>query len=95
MPAISRLGDLTAGHDSFPPRPSDEASSDVFINGIGAVRIGDHFVTHCNPFTCHDGVDSAGSSTVFINGRAAARIRDSISCGDIIAAGSPSVFAGG
>lgn len=94
MPAISRLGDLTTGHDSFPPRPSDSASSDVFINGIGAVRIGDHFALHCNPFTCHDGVESSGSSTVFINGRAAARIGDSISCGDIIAEGSQNVFAG-
>lgn len=95
MPAASRLGDMSAGHGAFPARANDEGSGDVFINGVAAHRIGDHWPVHCDPLTCHDGVQSKGSSTVFINGKAAARIGDDISCGDIIAQGSSNVFFGG
>jgi len=94
MPAISRLGDSSAGHDGYPPRANDEASPDVFVNGIAIHRIGDHWPTHCDLTTCHDAVQSAGCSSVFANGKAVARIGDEISCSDIVAAGSPDVFAG-
>lgn len=96
MPAATRLGDLSTGHASWPARPNDSASNDVFINGIAAHRKDDHWATHCNPVpVCHDGVASTGSSTVFINGKAAVRIGDSISCGDTVAQGSSNVFIGG
>jgi uncharacterized Zn-binding protein involved in type VI secretion len=94
MPAVTRLGDVCSGHGCFPARVNDEASTDVFINGIGVHRQGDHWVTHCCGPTCHDGVLQTGSSTVFVNGKAAARIGDIISCGSISAQGSPSVFFG-
>lgn len=94
MPAATRLGDICTGHECFPPRANDEASDNVFINGIGAHRLGDHWVTHCCTIVCHDGVAAEGSSTVFINGKAAVRIGDMISCGSASAQGSPSVFFG-
>jgi uncharacterized Zn-binding protein involved in type VI secretion len=95
MPAVTRLGDVCTGHGCFGPRPNDEASEDVFINGIGAHRVGDHWVTHCCGPACHDSVMETGSSSVFINGRAAARIGDMVACGSASAQGSPSVFFGG
>jgi uncharacterized Zn-binding protein involved in type VI secretion len=73
---------------------NDEASDNVFINGIGAHRVGDHWTTHCCTIICHDGVASEGSSKVFVNGKAAVRIGDMISCGSASAQGSPSVFFG-
>jgi uncharacterized Zn-binding protein involved in type VI secretion len=94
MPAATRLGDVCTGHDCFPPRVNDEASDNVFINGIGAHRVGDHWITHCCTIICHDGEAAEGSSTVFINGKAAVRIGDMISCGSASAQGSPSVFFG-
>lgn len=94
MPAVTRLGDICTGHGCFPPRVNDEASDNVFINGIGAHRLGDHWVTHCCTIICHDAVAAEGSSTVFINGKAAVRIGDMISCGSASAQGSPSVFFG-
>ena len=94
MAAATRLGDVCTGHGCFPPRPNDEASDNVFINGIGAHRLGDHWVTHCCTIICHDGVAAEGSSTVFINGKAAVRIGDMISCGSASAEGSPNVFFG-
>jgi uncharacterized Zn-binding protein involved in type VI secretion len=94
MAAATRLGDVCTGHGCFPPRPNDEASDNVFINGIGAHREGDHWVTHCCTIVCHDAVAVEGSSTVFINGKAAVRIGDMLSCGSASAEGSPSVFFG-
>lgn len=93
MPAATRLGDISSGHDCFPGRPNIEASGDVFINGLGAHREGDSWAVHsCE--TAHDGVLTSGSPTVYVNGRPLGRIGDPISCGDVVAQGSPTVFAG-
>jgi uncharacterized Zn-binding protein involved in type VI secretion len=94
MAAATRLGDICSGHGCFPPRVNDEASDNVFINGLGAHRKGDHWVTHCCTIICHDGIAEEGSSKVFINGKAAVRIGDPITCGSVSAQGSPSVFFG-
>lgn len=94
MPAATRLGDECTGHGCYGPRVNDQASPDVFINGLGAHRVGDHWVTHCCGPACHDSVAATGSSTVFINGQAAVRIGDQIACGSVVAQGSPSVFIG-
>lgn len=94
MPAVTRLGDVCTGHDCYPPRVNDEASENVFVNGIGVHREGDHWVEHTCGDNTHDGTLETGSSTVFVNGVPAARIGDPISCGSLSAQGSPSVFFG-
>jgi uncharacterized Zn-binding protein involved in type VI secretion len=95
MPGVTRLGDLTTGHDSFPSRPSIQASDNVLCNGIGVVRVGDAYAVHCNPLPiCHGGVLSSGSSSVFINSLPCGRIGDAVSCGDHVAEGSDNVFCG-
>jgi len=93
--AVAYLGGLGSGHGNFPPRPSIEASTDVFVNGIGVHRVGDAYAEHCDSDTCHDSVLATGSSTVFVNGKAIGRIGDNIACGSTVAEGSPDVFAGG
>lgn len=94
MPAISRLGDECTGHGCFPPRVNDEASNNVFVNGIGVHREGDHWVVHTCGDKSHDGIASKGSSTVFVNGKPAMRVGDLISCGSAVAEGSSNVFIG-
>jgi uncharacterized Zn-binding protein involved in type VI secretion len=96
MPAITRNGiDPSAGH-CFPPRPTDSANQEsVFVNNILGTVVGAHYPTHCCGIPCHDGSASAGSSTVFFENKAVHRIGDAISCGDVSASGSPTVFAGG
>jgi len=94
MPAACRLGDMSAGH-CFTARPNDQGSPNVFINGIAAHRLSDHWITHCCGIVCHDGVLAQGSPNVFVNGLAQGRIGDAISCGDTIAQGSPNVFVNG
>jgi len=88
--AATRLGDLCTGHGPHPPRPNIEASENVFVNGLGAHRLGDNWAPHD-----HGGVLAAGSLSVFVNGKNLARIGDPISCGSVVAQGSSNVFAGG
>lgn len=102
----ARIGDSERGVEmacSFPhcPRPRrgkfTEGSDNVFINGIGALRVGDE--GDCNGG--HNGritvVD--GSSVVWINGRPAAHVRALTLCqmcsmpGSIVE-GSSNVFIG-
>lgn len=47
------LGDLSAGHGSFPPTPAIEGSSGVFVNGIPVVREGDRYADHSDGDTVH------------------------------------------
>lgn len=94
MPAVSRLGDTCTGHGCFPPRPNDEASSNVFVNDIAVHRQSDHWVTHCCGSSCHDSNLAAGSATVYINNLQCSRIGDPVACGSAIAVGSGNVFAG-
>lgn len=46
MPGVARKGDMGSAHDCFPERANDQGSPDVFVNGRGAHRVGDHWVTH-------------------------------------------------
>ena len=89
----ARLGDMCTGHDCFPPRAAISASSDTFIDGIPALRVGDKYEEHCC-VTCHDGTVIGGSGTTFINGLPAARVGDPLDCGSFIASGSSSTFIG-
>lgn len=97
MPAVTRNGiDPSAGH-CFPPRPTiDAAQGTVFVNGALATVIGAQYPNHsCGDEPPHPGTASSGSGTVFVENKAVHRIGDSIDCGDVSAAGSPNVFAGG
>ena len=96
MPACTRVGvDKSAGH-CFESRAADTAGqSTVSINSILATVVGAHYPTHSCGTSSHDGLASTGSSTVSIEGKPIHRIGDDIDCGDVSAAGSRNVFAGG
>lgn len=95
MPSVTRFGDWCSGHGCWPPRPAITASTDVFVNQKGAVRVGDGYAVHCCKSKCHPGNLAQGSSSVFVNGRPLGRIADWVNCGSVAAQGSPNVFAGG
>lgn len=96
MPAATRQGDLCTGHDDCPPVPLAEYSPDVFINGKGAGRLGDHYSPHgCVVHSSHQDSISGGSSTVFINGKPAARVGDPVVLAGSVQDGSGDVFIGG
>lgn len=96
MPACSRLGDLSAGHDGFPPTPIiGGVCSTVFVNGIPAATVGSTLSDHTSGATHVGRTVVSGSGTVFFESKGAARIGDSINCGDTLGAGSDNVFVGG
>lgn len=90
-----RIGDPTSGHAAFPPRKAIAGSSNVFINGLGAVREGDEFGPHNVGSSVHTLAMDVGSSTVFINGKSASRVGDVAQCGEYALIGSNNVFIGG
>lgn len=94
MPAVVKIGTKCTGHGCHPPRVNDSGSGNVFVNGIGVHRNGDHWVAHTCGKNTHDGTMAGGSGSVFVNSKAIARIGDMISCGSAAAQGSNNVFAG-
>lgn len=95
MPAVTRLGDNCTGHGCWPPRPNNQASPNVFVNGIAVHRQGDGWAVHCCGPACHAGNLASGSATVYVNGKQCGRVGDPVNCGSTAAEGSPNVFAGG
>lgn len=86
MPGVTRKDSDTAGGTLV------SASGNVFVNGKGAVRIGDSVAGHGT--APHNSPTMAeGSSTVFVNGIPVCRAGDKATCGDA-ATGSGNVFAG-
>lgn len=71
-------------------------SATVFINGFGAVRLGDLVGTHPRAGCLPDVSPlTTGSSTVFVNGMPVGRIGDQYTSDNIIISGSTNVFIGG
>lgn len=100
MPAVARKSEtdtIDTGHGCTATTTTDEGSSDVFINGIGACRVGDAITIHTTPsgYKCvpHTAFINEGSSSVFVNNKSIARKGDSADEGKITS-GSPTVFAG-
>lgn len=89
MFAASYNGCLTTGHETAPPTTITATQSVVFINGVAALVEGDKIVPHAG----HEG-SVIGTSNVFINGKRMIHIGDSVTCGDHVAQGSPTVFIG-
>lgn len=91
---IMRLGDKSTGHaPGYPPTPSLVASTNVKVNGLGAVRMGDKYQIHCFGSSCHVGA-AVSSSSVYVNKKPVHRTGDPIDCGDTAGIGSTNVKAG-
>lgn len=87
MPAAVRYGDICTGHGRAGPRPNIGASDNVYINGLGAHRVGDAWAFHKG----HNSVQLSGSPDVYVNNQPLARVGDEIACGSRNAQGSTDV----
>lgn len=96
MPAAVRIGDnSTSDPCGASPRPLAAGSSNFFINGKAAGRVGDAWELHACPASPpHGATISSGSIKFFINGKALGLVGKNISCGSTIAAGSPNFNVG-
>lgn len=75
---------------------TDEGSDNVFVNNVGAVRIGDAVEPHQFPgCSVHAPPLITGSRTVFVNNRGVGRVGDTYAGTEQIITGSTNVFADG
>lgn len=91
MPGIHRCGDLVIGHGCWPNHAAATCSSRTFVNGIGAVRVGDITTPHCCP-PCHSGSYIGGSNTI-IETRQVQVCGSPVDCGSTAGACSSDSFA--
>ena len=83
--------------DSPSIQATDAGSPDVFVEGIGVVRIEDPMIAHpapvcgCGP---HAPPLTVASAYVYANGLRIGRIGDLYTGGHVIASGAPTVFDG-
>jgi uncharacterized Zn-binding protein involved in type VI secretion len=91
MSVAATIGSMSAGHCFF-PRPTTQGSSNVLIGGLPAHTIGMGWTVHICGKKFHPSFTSRGSPNVLVNGKPLARVGDKLSCGDMIASGSPNVL---
>jgi len=101
MPNVARKNGtdtVATGHGCDATTVTDQGSSTVFVNSIGAVRAEDLCQVHLIPAgsSCvpHTVPLTSYSSSVFVNSKGVGRIGDAYS-GHTITSGSGNVFAGG
>lgn len=101
MPGAARgkgKDEIKTNHDCDKKTATDECSSDVFVNGVGVVRLGDLSKKHsykkgksCTP---HQVPLKTASDTVIINGKRAGRKGDEYKDNEILSTGSGDVIFG-
>lgn len=91
---------ITTGHACWPPTVGvmgAGSTCNVFVNNLPVHCVGDPFVVHIcvsYPFPPCMGAIATGSGTVTAGFRPLARMGDMLSDTDMIAVGSPNVYAG-
>lgn len=98
MPPVTFRGAADVAHCSSMTR--EDASPDVFVNGIAVSRQGDNNTSHLlppnlPPCPSHAAPITVGSTSVFVNGQGCGRVGDAITGCTSVAQGSPDVNAGG
>lgn len=95
MPPITRVGDLSTGHDDCSAVPAVTGASNVLVNGQPVVCVGDSYAPHgCIHHPSHVGHLIEGAPSFFINGKAVGRVGDAISCGQKVAEGASFCIVG-
>ena len=93
----AQLTSPTTGHACWPSTIICQAAETVIVEGLGVACISHAAIPHrcvVVPFPVHGLIIAEGSETVIVEGLPAGRLGDSMSCGDIIAAGAPTVITG-
>lgn len=102
MPAIAVLGQMSTGHDGYPPTPCiGPVSQTVTIHGKGVqLKYYSLYAPHTLNNTTHPSemryvIDSPGNAnSIFIEGMKVVMTGDKINCGDTVGPGSLDVSGG-
>jgi len=93
----ARLSSATTGHGCWPSTNICEASETVIAGGLLVACVSHAAIPHqcvVLPYPIHGLSVASGSGSVITEGLSAARLGDSMSCGDTIAEGFPTVIIG-
>lgn len=91
--SVARLGDMSAGACGKPPIPAVSSNAkNVFVNGRPPIIVGSFWGSHCDD-DCHSEVAVSGVPRVLVNKQPILVVSSVLSFGDIVAQGSPNVFA--
>lgn len=91
---ISRLGDITTGHQCWAPTVGTSASLNVFCNGQAVHMVGNTFTPHTCGTDVHPDIAAKGSTSVRVNGMDIMRLGDILAPGGALMAQSTfNVFA--
>ena len=82
------------GHSPWAPNVTVMASTNVIIEGRGAVRAGDDYALHSAGPSPHPEKAVCTTQSVFVNGKQIHRQGDINSCSDVAGPDSTTVFAG-
>lgn len=98
MGAFIRIGDLSEGHNGFPPTALVYTPvTRTFVDGKGIAVVGARYASHSNNTTTHQEIPSrtiigSGSRQTFIEGFPIARAGDPIACGDRVGPSTSNSF---
>ena len=79
MQPVVRIGDLSQGHDDYPPTTLAEGNGNVYANNIQIGVIGNAWAEHTqlnDPWESHVEHCASGSSSVFISNIPVSRVGD-------------------
>lgn len=95
MPPVTRISDLSTGHDDCPPQPAVSGEENFTVSGKPVVREGDRYAEHgCRQHAVHSGYMVQGAPSMSVSGHAAGRVGDPISCGGTAYEGETSFTIG-
>lgn len=93
---VSRIGDITTGHQCYSPSVGITSARTVFANGLLVHCVGDTFTPHTCGNDVHADVLVGGSAKVLVEGRPVSRLGDALAPGGaLMAVATWSVFAAG
>ena len=93
---VSRIGDITTGHQCYAPSVGVSSAKTVFANGVLVHCVGDSFTPHTCGSDTHPDVLVGGSAKVIVEGRPISRLGDALAPGGaLMAVASWTVFAAG
>lgn len=96
MPTAT-LSSPTTGHGCWPSTIICQSCRTVIAQGLPVACLSHAAIPHTCivlPFPTHGLVVGKGSGTVIVENLPAARVGDSMTCGDLIASGAPTVITG-
>lgn len=95
MSGFIRLGDMSVGHDGYPPTQCiSGVSTTAFVNGKAIALDGAVFANHTKGNSTHSTRTAKATGSIYVEGLLVVKTGDPISCGDTCGEGSADALIG-